>query len=113
MAVPRTLAPLILTASFIATACSASGGSLGGSPSAAGQGLPSGGAGAVAIGAGSSRSLGTLLAGPRGRRSERVALHGHVCHSAAPPHGRGRRQPTAGAGVTGKLRTLTRADGTT
>jgi hypothetical protein len=64
MAVPRTLVALILTACFIATACSASGGSPGGSPSAAGQGLPSGDAGAVAIGTASSRSLGTFLTGP-------------------------------------------------
>jgi len=64
IAVPRTLAAPILTASFIATACPASGGSPGGSPSAAGQDLPSGAAGAVGIGTASSRSFGTFPTGP-------------------------------------------------
>jgi predicted lipoprotein with Yx(FWY)xxD motif len=121
MAVPRTLAALILTASFIATACSASGGSPGGSPSVAGQGLPSGDAGAVAIGTASSRSLGTFLTGPNGMTLYTHAGDGPnastctgVSATARPPLTvTAGRQPTAGAGVTGKLPTLTRADGTT
>jgi predicted lipoprotein with Yx(FWY)xxD motif len=121
MAVPRTLADLILTASFIATACSASGGSPGGSPPAAGQGLPSGDAGAVAIGTASSRSLGTFLTGPNGMTLYTPAGDGPnastctgVPATARPPLTvAAGRQPTAGAGVTGKLPTLTRAGGTT
>ena len=121
MTVPRTLAALIPTASFIATACSPSGGSPGGSPSAAGQGLSSGDAGAVAIGTASSRSLGTFLTGPNGMTLYTHAGDGPNASTCMGVSATGRppltvaagRQPTAGAGVTGKLPTLTQADGTT
>ena len=37
------------------------------------------------------------LVHPRGRRSERVDLHGRVCHRAAAPHGRGRSAADRGS----------------
>src|SRR5450759_3955171 len=61
-----TIAALVLTASFVVTACSASGGSPGTSPAPASQGPASAAAGAVAIGTASSASLGTFLTGANG-----------------------------------------------
>ena len=63
----RTIAALVLTASFVVAACSASGGSPGTSPAPASQGPASAAAGGVAIGTASSASLGTFLTGANGK----------------------------------------------
>ncbi len=111
MSVLRTLAALIVGAAFVVAGCSASGGSPGASA----------GAGAVEIGSASAASLGTFLTGAGGMTLYTYAGDGlnnstctGECATAWPPlmvvaGG----QPTAGAGVTGKLGTIRRADGTT
>ena len=116
----RTIAALVLTAIFVVTACSASGGSPGTSPAPASQGPASAAAGGVAIGTASSASLGTFLTGANGKTLYTHAGDGSntstctgACATAWPPLTvAAGGQPTAGAGVTGKLGTLTRADGT-
>jgi len=116
----HTIAALVLTASFVVAACSASGGSPGMSPAPASQGPASAAAGGVAIGTASSASLGTFLTGANGKTLYTHAGDGPntstctgACATAWPPLTvAAGGQPTAGAGVTGKLGTLTRADGT-
>ena len=120
MSVRRAIVTLVLSAGSLA-ACSASGGSPGTSSATASQGGTSAGTGAVVVVAASSSSLGTFLTGPNG-----MTLYTHAgdtptssactgaCATAWPPltvvaGG----QATAGAGVTGMLGTLIRADGTT
>lgn len=120
MSVLRTFAALVLTATFVVAACSASGASPGTSLAPAGQGPASAGAGAVAIGTSSSAALGTFLTGENGKTLYTHAGDGpntstctDACATAWPPLTvTAGGQPTAGAGVTGKLGTLTRADGT-
>jgi predicted lipoprotein with Yx(FWY)xxD motif len=108
----RRLGALVATILF-AAACTTGG--AGSAPSAS---IPSGAA-AVTVGTGTSASLGTYLTGPTG-----MALYTHAgdsatsstcsggCATAWPPLA-ATGQATAGAGVTGQLGTLTRADGTT
>ena len=120
MPVVRIIAALVLGASLV-TACSASGGSPGTSPASGGQGPASAGAGAPAIGTASSASLGTFLTGANGKTLYTHAGDGPntstctgACATAWPPLTvAAGGQPSAGAGVTGKLGILTRADGTT
>lgn len=119
MPVLRTLAALVLAASLVVTACTASGASPGTSPAPAGQGPASAGASAVAIGTANSASLGTHLTGANGKTLYTHAGDGPntstcagACATAWPPLTvAAGGQATAGAGVTGKLGTLTRADG--
>jgi predicted lipoprotein with Yx(FWY)xxD motif len=111
MAVPRLIAVLV-TAALVAAGCTSAGTSP--APSTGGASA----AAAVTVGMGSSASFGTYLTGPNG-----MALYTHAgdsatsstcsggCATAWPPLATS-GQPTAGAGVTGPLGTLTRADGT-
>jgi predicted lipoprotein with Yx(FWY)xxD motif len=111
MAGPRLIAVLV-TAAFVVAGCT----SAGASPAPSGGGAS--GAAGITVGTGSSASLGTYLTGPSG-----MALYTHAgdsatsstcsggCATAWPPLA-ATGQPTAGAGVTGPLGTLTRADGT-
>ena len=112
MSAPRLLA-LLATAVLVVAGCTSSGAS----PTSIGGGA-SGGA-SVVVGAASSPSFGTVLTGPNG-----MTLYTHAgdsamsstctggCATAWPPLPT-TGQPSAGAGVTGQLGTLTRADGTT
>lgn len=118
MAGVRGIAAFVLIATFVA-ACSASGGASTTGPAPATQAPASAGTGAVAVESATSPNLGTYLTGANG-----LTLYTHAgdgptastctgdCATAWPPlivatGG----QPTAGAGVTGKLTTLTRTDG--
>ena len=115
MAVPRLIAVLV-TAALVAAGCTSAGASP--APSSGGASGASGAA-AVTVGTASSASFGTYLTGPNG-----MALYTHAgdsatsstcsggCATAWPPLAT-TGQPMAGAGVTGQLGTLTRADGTT
>ena len=122
MPAPRILA-LIATAVLAVAACSTTGAApvatvATSSPApstAAGSASPA----AVVVGASSSAKFGTILTGPNG-----MSLYTHAgdsatastctgaCATAWPPLTT-TGQPSAGAGVTGKLGTLARADGTT
>ena len=119
MGIRSTIVTIVLAGGLVA-ACSASGASPLTSQVPVGQTV-SPGASAAAIGTASSASLGTYLTGANG-----MALYTHAgdgpdsstctgdCATAWPPvtlpvGG----QPTPGAGVTGKLGTMTRTDGTT
>jgi predicted lipoprotein with Yx(FWY)xxD motif len=113
-------AALFLIATF-AAACTASGGASTTGPVAGSQGPASAGTGAVTVSSATSPSLGTYLTGANG-----LTLYTHAgdgptsstcagdCATAWPPLTVATGdQPTAGAGVTGKLTTLTRTDGST
>lgn len=109
----RAIAALVVTASLVVAACTSSG-------TAPAQSVESaGGAGGVVIGTASSANLGTFLTGPNGMTLYTHAGDGPTsstctggCATAWPPLTTS-GQPTAGAGVTGPLGTLTRADGVT
>ena len=102
---------LFATAVFALAACTSSAAS----PSTIGTGTASGAG--VIVGTASSPSFGTVLTGPNG-----LTLYTHAgdtatssnctggCATAWPPL-ETNGQPTAGAGVTGQLGTLTRPDG--
>jgi len=104
---------LFATAVLAVAACSSSA-----SPAPVGAGASSGGGAGTAVGAANSATFGMVLTGPNG-----MTLYTHAgdsatsstctgaCASAWPPL-TATGQPTAGTGVTGKLGTLTRADGT-
>jgi predicted lipoprotein with Yx(FWY)xxD motif len=104
---------VLIATILVVAACSSSG--VSSAPSGGGS---SGAAGAM-VATGSSTSLGTYLTGPTG-----MALYTHAgdsatsstcsggCATAWPPLAT-TGQPMAGAGVTGQLGALTRADGTT
>ena len=120
MAIPRLIAVLV-TAALVAAGCTSAGASP--APSSGGASAASAAsasaAAAVTVGMGSSTSFGTYLTGPNG-----MALYTHAgdsatsstcsggCATAWPPLAT-TGQPMAGAGVTGQLGTLARADGTT
>jgi predicted lipoprotein with Yx(FWY)xxD motif len=105
--------PLIAAAILVVAGCSSSAASP--SPIGGGASSPAG----VIVGAASSPGIGMVLTGPNG-----LTLYTHTgdsatsstctgaCATAWPPLA-STGQPMAGAGVTGKLGTLTRADGTT
>jgi predicted lipoprotein with Yx(FWY)xxD motif len=88
------------------------------SPAPVGGGASSGGGAGTAVDAANSPTFGMVLTGPNG-----MTLYTHAgdsatsstctgsCATAWPPL-TATGQPTAGTGVTGKLGTLTRADGT-
>ena len=113
MSVHRSILALVATTVLVVAACTSSAAS----PSSAGGGA-SGAAGAT-VGTASSASFGTVLTGPNA-----MTLYTHAgdsatsstcagaCATAWPPLTT-TGQPVAGAGVTGQLGTLTRADGTT
>ena len=104
---------LLATAALAVAACTSSAAG----PTPAG-GAASSAAGAI-VSAASSPTFGMVLTGPNG-----MTLYSHAgdtatastctggCATAWPPLA-ATGQPTAGAGVTGQLATLTRADGTT
>jgi predicted lipoprotein with Yx(FWY)xxD motif len=113
MPVRRAIAALVVTASLAVAACTSSG------VAPAQSGGSAGGAGGVVIGTASSANLGTFLTGPNGMTLYTHAGDGPTsstctggCATAWPPLTTS-GQPTAGAGVTGPLGTLTRADGAT
>jgi len=113
MPVVRAIAALVVTASLVVAACTSSG------AAPAQSGGSAGGAGGVVIGTASSANLGTFLTGPNGMTLYTHAGDGPTsstctggCATAWPPLTTS-GQPTAGAGVTGPLGTLTRADGAT
>ena len=105
---------LFATAVLAVAACS----STAPSPAAVGGGAPSGAGAGFAVDAVNSPTFGMVLTGPSG-----MTLYTHAgdsatsstctgaCATAWPPL-TATGQPTAGTGVTGKLGTLTRADGT-
>ncbi len=112
---------LTLIAATIFAACSAAGGSPIASQAPGGQPSPATGTGAATVESATSSGFGTILTGANG-----LTLYTYSGDSAGTstctggcatdwppltvPAG---RQPTAGAGVTGALTTLARADGTT
>jgi predicted lipoprotein with Yx(FWY)xxD motif len=112
MRATRVLA-LLATATFAVAACSSA------APSAAPVGGGAGGGTAVIVDAANAPEFGMVLTGPNG-----MTLYTHAgdsatsstcdgaCATAWPPL-TSTGQPTAGSGVTGKLGTLTRSDGTT
>ena len=112
MSAPRILA-VLATAMLVVAACTSSGSS----PTSIGGG--SSGAASVIVSTASSPSFGMVLTGPNGK-----TLYTHAgdsatsstctggCATAWPPLPT-TGQPSAGAGVTGQLGTLIRADGTT
>jgi len=112
MSAPRVLA-VLATAALVFAACTSSATS----PTSVGGGAS--GAASVIVGSASSPGFGTILTGPNG-----MTLYTHAgdsatsstctgsCATAWPPLPT-TGQPSAGAGVTGQLGTLTRADGTT
>jgi len=111
MPVVRAIAALVVTASLVVAACTSSG------AAPAQSGGSAGGAGGVVIGTASSANLGTFLTGPNGMTLYTHAGDGPTsstctggCATAWPPLTTS-GQPTAGAGVTGPLGTLSRADG--
>ncbi len=113
MPVTRVILALLATGVLVVAGCTSGGAS----PTSSGGGASS--AAGVAIGSASSASFGTVLTGPTG-----MTLYTHAgdsatsstctggCATAWPPLAT-TGQPTAGAGVSGQLGTLTRADGTT
>jgi predicted lipoprotein with Yx(FWY)xxD motif len=104
---------LLTTAALLVAACTSSAAS----PAPIGGGAANGGG--VIVNAASSPGFGMVLTGPNG-----LTLYTHAgdsatsstctgaCLTAWPPLA-ANGQPMAGAGVTGQLGTLTRADGTT
>jgi predicted lipoprotein with Yx(FWY)xxD motif len=112
MSLNRILA-LLATAVLAVAACTSGAAA----PSAVGGGTSSNAG--VVVGSASSPSFGTVLTGPNG-----MTLYTHAgdtatsstctgaCATAWPPL-ETKGQPTAGAGVTGQLGSLTRPDGTT
>jgi predicted lipoprotein with Yx(FWY)xxD motif len=112
MRATRVLA-LIATAMLAVAACSSA------APSAAPVGGGAAGGTATAVDASNTPNFGMVLTGPNG-----MTLYTHAgdsatsstcvgaCATAWPPL-TSTGQPTAGPGVTGKLGTLTRSDGTT
>lgn len=113
MPVVRAIAALVVTASLAVAACTSSG------AAPAQSGGSAGGAGGVVIGSASSANLGTFLTGPNGMTLYTHAGDGPTsstctggCATAWPPLTTS-GQPTAGAGVSGPLGTLTRVDGAT
>ena len=120
MATVRGIAALIISALFV-VACTASGGAATSSPIPASQAPAAAGTGAFTIASAGSPSFGTILTGANG-----LTLYTHAgdsptsstctggCATAWPPLTvASGEQPTAEPAVTGKLSTLTRADGTT
>jgi len=105
---------LLATAVLAVAACTSSAAS----PAPVGGGASSGGGAGTAVDAANSPTFGMVLTGPNG-----MTLYTHAgdsatsstctgsCATAWPPL-TATGQPTAGTGVTGKLGTLTRADGT-
>ena len=105
---------LLATAVLAVAACTSSAAS----PAPVGGGASSGGGAGTAVDAANSATFGMVLTGPNG-----MTLYTHAgdsatsstctgaCATAWPPL-TSTGQPTAGTGVTGKLGTLTRADGT-
>ena len=105
---------LLASAVLAVAACS----SAAPSPAPVGGGASSGGGAGTAVDAATSPTFGMVLTGPTG-----MTLYTHAgdsatsstctgaCATAWPPL-TATGQPTAGTGVTGKLGTLTRADGT-
>jgi predicted lipoprotein with Yx(FWY)xxD motif len=105
---------LLATAVLAVAACTSSAAS----PAPVGGGASSGGGAGTAVDAANSPTFGMVLTGPNG-----MTLYTHAgdsatsstctgsCATAWPPL-TVTGQPTAGTGVTGKLGTLTRADGT-
>jgi len=105
---------LLATAVLSVAACTSSAAS----PAPVGGGASSGGGAGTAVDAANSPTFGMVLTGPNG-----MTLYTHAgdsatsstctgsCATAWPPL-TATGQPTAGTGVTGKLGTLTRADGT-
>ena len=110
---PTRFVAFLAAVVFAIAACSSSGASP--APVAGGASNAPG----VVVGSATSSNAGTVLTGPNG-----LTLYTHTgdsatsstctggCATAWPPLATS-GQPTAGAGVTGKLGTLTRADGTT
>jgi len=117
----RTIVALAIAATFVIAGCSSSGGEPGTSPALVGQSPASAGAGGVTVGTATAPSLGTYLTGADGKTLYTFVGDGPndstctgECATAWPPFTvAAGGQPTPGAGVTGKLGTLTRADGTT
>ena len=109
----RLILALFASAVLAVAGCTSSGATPSSSSGAASS------AAGVTVGTTSAASFGTVLAGPNG-----MTLYTHAgdsatsstctgeCAAAWPPLTT-TGQPTAGAGVTGQLGTLTRADGTT
>jgi len=105
---------LLATVVLAVAACTSSAAS----PAPVGGGASSGGGAGTAVDAANSPTFGMVLTGPNG-----MTLYTHAgdsatsstctgsCATAWPPL-TATGQPTAGTGVTGKLGTLTRADGT-
>lgn len=110
---PPHLAALLTIAGFVLAACTSSG-----SGPAATSGAPAGGGLTVAT---ASSALGTFLVGPDGRTlyvltkdSANTSTCASSCADNWPPLTvSGGQQPQAGSGISGKLATLTRADGAT
>ncbi len=115
MSLKRALA-LLTTTIVIVAACTSAGSPTTASTGTGASAAPS--AAAVVINAASTPSFGTVLTGANG-----MTLYTHAgdsatsstcsgaCATAWPPLA-ATTQPTAGAGVTGQLGTLTRSDGT-
>lgn len=107
---------LLVTAVLVVAACSSAAAypaPVGGGPSSAA------GAAGVTVGSASSADFGTVLTGPNGMTLYTFAGDTATsstctgsCAASWPPLAT-TGQPTAGAGVTGKLGTVSRADGTT
>ncbi len=125
MPIRRIISVIVLAAAFVA-GCTGSGATTApasqpaASQAPASQAPGSAAAGPVTVGSANSGTLGSYLVGPNG-----LALYTHTgdtatsstctgqCAVAWPPLTVGAgMQATAGAGVTGPLATLTRADGT-
>ena len=113
MPLTRAILASFATVIFVVAACTSGGASP--APSAGGASVAAG----AAIGTASSANFGTVLTGPNG-----MTLYTHAgdsatsstctgqCATAWPPLAT-TGQPSAGAGVTGQLGTLTRSDGST
>jgi predicted lipoprotein with Yx(FWY)xxD motif len=113
MSVTRILS-LIAVAAIAVAACSSSYAG----PASNGGGAPNAAAGAV-IGSASSPDFGNVLTGPNGKTlythagdSATKSTCDGACAATWPPLAT-KGQPRAGAGVTGQLGTVARADGTT
>jgi len=110
---------LLAGAVLVVAACTSSGAAATPSAAATQGGGAAASAAAAVVSAATSSNFGMVLTGPNGR-----TLYTHAgdsatsstctggCATAWPPLST-TGQPTAGAGVTGQLGTLTRADGTT
>lgn len=109
----RYLSGLVLASSLTVAACTSSGY---GSPATS---APAGGAGTVTVGTTSSGNLGTFLTGPDGKTlyvhagdSINTSTCTGACLTAWPPlTAPAGQQPTAGPGVTGRIATFARPDG--